>query len=226
MPFRLSSLRQDRWKRTERLHGKQGEKFLLHPLSGENGMKGFQSLLSKTKNALDRLVQTERYVCCAFLIIVTLITFVQVLMRFVFNAPFSWSEEVTLMFLVWFGYLCMAIDIHTDGHAALYFLYNHMNPTLKKTLDLIRHGLLMWFFAEMVKYGCMITKLNIRKPQPATRLSQGWLYAPLIVGGILMFLYSFVNFLSTIAKPRLQYREESEKPKTVDEINMERGGTV
>lgn len=189
-------------------------------------MKDKPRLLEKTRRCFDKLVETERYVCSVFLIVVTLITFVQVVMRFVFNAPFSWSEEVTLMFLVWFGYLCMAIDIYTDDHAALYFLYNHFGPKLKKAADVFRHGLLMWFFVEMIKYGWMLTKLNIRKPQPATRFSQGWLFAPLIVGGILMLVYSLVNMLSTIAKPLSEYHKESERPKTVDEMAMERGGTV
>ena len=85
----------------------------------------------KVRGYFDAFIQAERYICSVILIIVTLITFVQVVMRFVFDAPFSWSEEVTLMFLVWFGYLCMAIDVYTDDHAALYFLYNDI-PAIEK----------------------------------------------------------------------------------------------
>lgn len=83
------------------------------------------------------------------------------------------------MFLVWFGYLCMAVDIYNDSHAALYFLYNKMPPMIRKGADLLRHGLHSWLFALMIKYGYQITMLNIGKPQPATRFSQGWLFAPL-----------------------------------------------
>jgi TRAP-type C4-dicarboxylate transport system permease small subunit len=189
-------------------------------------MNNNQKVLMKIRGYFDAFIQAERYISSVILIIVTLITFVQVVMRFVFDAPFSWSEEVTLMFLVWFGYLCMAIDIYTDDHAALYFLYNRMSPVLRKGADLFRHGLLVWFFVEMIKYGWMLTKLNLPKPQPATRFSQGWLYAPLVVGGVLMLIYSLVNFISTILKPRSEYRRESDKPKTVEEITVERGGTV
>lgn len=189
-------------------------------------MNNNQKVLMKVRGYFDAFIQAERYICSVILIIVTLITFVQVVMRFVFDAPFSWSEEVTLMFLVWFGYLCMAIDIYTDDHAALYFLYNRMFPKLRKGADLFRHGLLVWFFAEMIKYGWMLTKLNLPKPQPATRFSQGWLYAPLIIGGALMLIYSLVNFGSTLLKPRSEYQRESDKPKTVEELTVERGGTV
>lgn len=189
-------------------------------------MQGCKKLLGKTRGLLDKLTHLERIICCYLLIVLVAITFVQVVMRFVFGAPFSWAEEMTLMFLVWFGYLCMAVDIYTDSHAALYFLYNKLPPVLRKGADLLRHGLLTWLFVEMIRYGWIITKLNIAKPQPATHLSQGWLFAPLVIGGALMVLYSVVNFLTALAKPLSEYQKESQKEKTVDDMNVERGGTV
>ncbi len=178
------------------------------------------------RRALDKVIHFKRYICAVLLIIMTSITFVQVVMRFVFRAPFSWSEEVTLMFLVWFGYICMSVDIYTDSHAALYFLYNKLPPVLKKLADLLRHGALLWLFCEMVKYGWIITKMNLPKPQPATHFSQGWLFAPLVVGGLFMALYALVNLLMVLLKPISEYRAKAEHEKTVDEMNVERGGTV
>lgn len=186
----------------------------------------FEILLEKIKKAFDKFAEMERYICCFFLIILVAITFLQVVMRFLFNSPFSWAEEVTLMFLVWFGYLCMAVDIYDDSHAALYFLYNKMPPVMRKGADLIRHGLLTWLFVLMIKYGWIITKLNLAKQQPATHMSQAWLFAPLIVGGVLMCVYAVFNFVRTLLKPLSEYKKESEHEKTIDELNVERGGTV
>lgn len=183
-------------------------------------------MLKKCKSVFDKFANMERYICCFLLIILVAITFLQVLMRFLFKSPFSWSEEATLMFLVWFGYLCMAVDIYDDSHAALYFLYNKMPPVLRKGADLIRHGLLTWLFVLMIKYGVIITKLNIPKQQPATHMSQAWLFAPLIVGGVLMCAYAVFNLIGTLLKPLSEYEKESNRKKTIDEINVERGGTV
>lgn len=189
-------------------------------------MNNLQSTTLKIRSGLEKVIHVERYVCSIVLIIVTLITFVQVTMRFVFRAPFSWSEEVTLMFLVWFGYLCMAIDIYTDDHAALYFLHKKLNPTLKKSADIMRHGLLTWFFSQMIRYGWMITKLNAPKRMPATKFSQSLMYAPLVFGGILMLIYSLVNLVDTILTPRSAYKKASDSPATAEELMVERGGTL
>lgn len=184
------------------------------------------AILRPVRRVLDIVTNAKRYICAVMLIIMLLISFAQVVMRFIFSSPFSWSEEATLMLLVWFGYFCMSVDIYTDSHAALYFLYNKMPPVLKKCADLFRQGLLAWFFIQMVIYGMKITKLNLPKPQPATQISQGWLFAPLVVGGVSMAIYAAVNFVTALAAPLSDYRPKSDAEKTVDELNKERGGTV
>lgn len=189
-------------------------------------MDSYPTLLVRTRTFFDKFLQVERYICSVLLMIVTALTFVQVTMRFLFSAPFSWSEEVTLMFLVWFGYLCMAIDIYTDDHAALYFLYNKMGPRLRKSMDFMRHGLLTFFFGAMIYYGYLLTKLNYYKYLPASKISQWVMYAPLMVGGLLMMIYSALNFLSVLFTPITSYYRDKDHEKTIEELTVERGGTV
>lgn len=180
--------------------------------------------LAKARAILDKVTEFERTLCCYVLMVEIAITFVQVVLR-TFGHPFSWSEEATLMLLVWFGYLCIPLDIYTDSHAALYFLYEKVSPLWRKILDLGRHGILVWFGVYMCKYGLMITKLAIPKRQPATGFSQGWLFAPLVLGGILIALYAGFNFILASLKPTSEY-VSSGAPKTAEELNKERGGSV
>ena len=188
-------------------------------------MKETKDKLKPVRELVQKFINMEKLLCSLMLVIMVVITFTQVIMRFIFNAPFSWSEEITLILLVWFGYLCMPIDIFSDSHAALYFLYNKLPSAVKKAADLIRHGLLIWLFVEMMIYGMTITKLNLPKLQPATRISQGWLFAPLVVGGGLMLIYSILNLISTILKPLSEYKKEAETEKDIAQLNRERGGT-
>lgn len=57
----------------------------------------------------------------------------------------------------------MPIDIFSDSHAALYFLYNKLPSAVKKAADLIRHGLLIWLFVEMMIYGMTINQVKSSK---------------------------------------------------------------
>ncbi|WP_257225402.1 TRAP transporter small permease subunit [Treponema parvum] len=100
-----------------------------------------------------------------------------------------------------------------------YFAYGKLPPVVKKFLDLGRHGILVWFSILMIKYGAKITALNIAKKQPATQLSQGLLFAPLVVGGILMAVYAAFNFASVCLKPLSEYVVDKNAVKTIDEMN-------
>lgn len=162
--------------------------------------------MHQIKKVVDKFVEIKRLICSIMLIIMTIITFIQVIMRYCFNAPFSWAEEVTLMLLVWFGYLCMSLDIHTDSHASITFLYDRFPPILKKCADLIRHLLLTFFFGNMVFYGYKLTMLSLPKSQPASGFSQGWLFAPLLIVGSFMLVYSVLNLISVFYKT--YYKEE------------------
>ena len=84
-----------------------------------------------------------------------------------------------MILLVWFGYLCMPIDIFRIlmQHYIFFFIIKLPSP-VKKAADLVRHGLLIWLFVEMMIYGMTITKLNLPKLQPATRISQGGFCPP------------------------------------------------
>jgi TRAP-type C4-dicarboxylate transport system permease small subunit len=153
------------------------------------------------RNGLNKIAQAKRYVCAFLLTVMLIITFVQVVLRYFFNAPFSWAVEITLMLLVSFGYLCMSLHVLSDSHVAIYFLYNHLPAGIRKFLDLVRHGLLAFFFVNMVRYGFVITRLNMSKRQPASGLSQGWLFLPLLVGGSFMLIYSVFNFIHALINP-------------------------
>ena len=189
-------------------------------------MKNFKETHKKIRSGLNKIIVVDQHICAIMLMVMTALTFVQVLLRYVFNNPFSWSEEATLMMLVWFGYLCMSIDIFKDEHAALYFLYNKVNGKTKKILDFVRHGLLAWFFFLLIKYGIMLCKLNLKKIQPATQMSYVWRYIPLLIGGVMMFVFCISNFISAILKPVAEYEAESHKEMTIEDKAKENGGSL
>src|SRR4030042_1138000 len=58
------------------------------------------------------------------LLAMTLIICYQVVMRYVFNASPSWSEEVSLILLIWFGILSIPIGVKLHLHIGIEYIYN------------------------------------------------------------------------------------------------------
>ena len=55
--------------------------------------------------------------------VMTLVIFVQVVMRYVFKSPFVWAEEFSRYLLVWISCLGAAYGIRTGMHIAVQFAY-------------------------------------------------------------------------------------------------------
>ncbi len=166
--------------------------------------------MKKIRFYLEKLVNFEKWFCVISLTIMLVINFMQVLMRYVFNAPFAWSEEIILVLLVWFGFFCMSIDIFYDSHISLTGIYSHLNEKGKKILNIFKHFLLSAFFFYMVVYGKQLLAISMRKKLPASHISQGFQFAPMMIGGFIMFVFSLINLASVITNTKIESREERE----------------
>lgn len=56
-------------------------------------MKETKDKLKPVRELVQKFINMEKLLCSLMLVIMVVITFTQVIMRFIFNAPFSWSEE-------------------------------------------------------------------------------------------------------------------------------------
>lgn len=154
--------------------------------------------MSKIRKGLGVIVTIEKYICCVLLVLMLIICFTAVVMRYAFSSPLVWSEEVILTFLVWFGFLCISIGVFGDEHIAIEGLYNTFPAVVKKGLDVLRHILLLVFGIFMTYYGWKVFKINLVKRLPATHWPQGLQYFPMVVGGVLTTIYSAVNLVEEL----------------------------
>lgn len=160
-------------------------------------MNNFIKIINKLSKSITALAS-------AMLFIMLVITFVQVIFRYCFNSPIMWAEEITLVMLIWFGYMVISVGVWEQRHIALESLYLKLNRNVQRVLDGIRHILLTGFSILMIYYGLDLVELAKKQYLPASHLNRGWLYAILIVSGGLMVLYSLTN----LAKLLVNYKEE------------------
>lgn len=165
--------------------------------------------MSRVRGYLRYLVALEKYICCVLLVIMLIVCFTAVVLRYAFGKPLVWSEEVILTLLIWFGFLCISIGTFGDSHIAIEGAYNAFPPIMRKACDLLRHVLLMVFGFLMAYFGWKVFKINLLKRLPATHWSQGVQYFPIVVGGFLTMIYSALNLVEYITGKTPSKEEES-----------------
>lgn len=135
------------------------------------------------------------WVCHLLLVVITSVICMQVFLRFVLSRPTSWSEEIALLCLIWFGLLAIAIGIRRHEHVAISFLRNLLPTPMAVTLDYVAQGLMAVFMLAVLVYGRDLLALAGQQLLPASGLPKQWLYLPTIAGGLLGVLNAVANIV-------------------------------
>ena len=127
------------------------------------------SFLGKLVYGYDKL---EEYVLCASLVVTTLIIFVQVIMRSVFNSSLTWSEELTRYIFIWQIWMGVSIAQKDKAHIKVEILKSFVkNQKFLAVVDVIATILLIAFNIFLVTSGIdlvqqMITRGNVSSAMP------------------------------------------------------------
>lgn len=85
--------------------------------------------------------------------VMTVIIFLQVVMRYVFMAPFAWSEELSRYLLVWISCLGSAYAVRKVMHINIVFVRNLFPDTVKTLMSISSHVIVMLFFIFCLYHG-------------------------------------------------------------------------
>ena len=90
------------------------------------------------------------------LVAITIIVFMGVAARYVFRAPFEWSDEFAIYGFIWLCFLGSALAEKKDTHFRVTFLVDKMGPRLRLVIEILMNVLLLvilyQFFWDSVKY--------------------------------------------------------------------------
>ena len=160
-------------------------------------------------SAIRLLHTTIEWVCVALLVAMIVVTVYQVFMRSVVNNATSWSEEVALLLMIWFGYLGMALGVRENVHISIEFVFVRLPRGAQIVVGAIGRILVGVFSFAMVWEGVHLTSISTVQRLPATRLPRSSLYIVLILSGFLMVAYIAEAAVKTIRDMRSRRRGET-----------------
>ncbi|QRF65192.1 TRAP transporter small permease [Ponticoccus alexandrii] len=125
---------------------------------------------------------------CGLLFAVMLVAILgQVLMRYAFSAPLSWSEELARYTMVWLAMLASALCARKGQHLAL-ISAEMLPPRLRLPLRLIGTVIACAILSVLFWHAWDLAERAIRQRTPGLGLSMSWIYAALPTGFALMIL--------------------------------------
>ncbi|WP_282939235.1 TRAP transporter small permease [Paenibacillus sp. RC67] len=136
----------------------------------------------------------ESFSMTALLAMILIVT-TQVLTRKLFNFVLFWSEEVTLLLLVWFSFLGIAFGFREHLHLAIDTFTSKFSPKVNWVLDRIIYASTFAFGVYLILSGTEFTILMNESTLAATKLPNSVIYAVMPITGLLICVYSLLQFM-------------------------------
>lgn len=101
---------------------------------------------------LDRL---EELIVAVMLALMTITTFTQVVMRYVFNSGFTWALELTTVFFAVMIFIGISYGVRIGAHIGIDALVKHLPPGLRRVVSIVAVVLCL-IYAGIVIYGSWV----------------------------------------------------------------------
>src|SRR5262245_6538120 len=125
--------------------------------------------------------------------------FYQVVGRYLFNAPPSWSEELARFLQVWIALLASALGIQQGMHLGVDYLLHTVPLRGRAFLEILVHLLVSGFLLVLLVQGVNILQVAAVQTSPAMGINMWYAYLAVPVGAALMLLESLLKLGQSLA---------------------------
>ena len=127
---------------------------------------------------------------------ITLLVAWQVFGRYVMNDTPTWAESLTLVLVLYVALIGAAVGVRDAGHIGMESLLVLVSEPVRVKLEIVIYALVDVFGAMMLWYGGGLTAGVLSYKIPTLGISEGFHYAPLMVSGALIALFSVEHVIA------------------------------
>jgi len=146
----------------------------------------FKSVFSFSYRLFLWVEKLFQYLAMGMLASMVAIICYQVALRFFLNISPSWTEEIAIVLMIWFGMLSIPIGVRLNLHIGIEYLFNHFPSGVKTAAARFIFLLIGIFGALMVVYGMELVGFMSMSTLPATKLPTSVEYIVIPVSGALL----------------------------------------
>ncbi|HHX36699.1 MAG TPA: TRAP transporter small permease [Clostridiaceae bacterium] len=156
--------------------------------------------MNKLKKALNTLLGI---LAGGSLALMTILVTYQVITRYIFQNPATWTEELVSYMFAWSSLLGASYVFGERGHMNIPVVAQKFKPAGQKALGIIGEIILIFFSLVIMIYGGIrITNLTMGQMTSSLGTPVGTFYTVMPVAGVLNILYAIMNIVD-IAKDKV-----------------------
>jgi len=146
----------------------------------------------------DKMEKLVNFILIVSLGLMVILIFSQVIARFVFNRPLSWTEELSRHLMIWMAFIATAIAYRHGAHLSIDLLAQRLAGKKRVLLELFFLIIIIFFLSYMIKYGIELTQKTFRQTSSALQYPMSYVYLSIPSSGILMIVFTIEKFIDTV----------------------------
>lgn len=151
-------------------------------------MKSLAQLVGKALEAL----------CVLILTAMSILVFVNVVLRYGFNSSISVTEEVSRYMFVWLAFLGAVLAFSENQHVSVTVLTDKLSPVGRSLLRLVTDAAMLFCCYLIVDGSWIQFQLNLNNLAPISGLPQGITYLASVIAGSLIGILIVARMFTTI----------------------------
>ncbi|WP_303818265.1 TRAP transporter small permease [Actinobacillus minor] len=151
-------------------------------------MKSLAQLVGKALEAL----------CVLILTAMSILVFVNVVLRYGFNSSISVTEEVSRYMFVWLAFLGAVLAFSENQHVSVTVLTDKLSPVGRSLLRLVTDAAMLFCCYLIIDGSWIQFQLNLNNLAPISGLPQGITYLASVIAGSLIGILIVARMFTTI----------------------------
>jgi TRAP-type C4-dicarboxylate transport system permease small subunit len=145
---------------------------------------------------LTRYCKLLEFFIAACLVVMVLLVFGNVVLRYGFNSGITVSEEMSRWLFVWLTFMGAVVALHEHAHLGTEMLVGHLGPIGKKICLVLGYALMLLTCWLIFRGALEQTKINWDVSAPSSGASMAWFYSV----GMIFSVSSAVMLLNDLFK--------------------------
>jgi len=152
--------------------------------------------------------KTTEVVIVLLFVVLVVVVFYQVVARYIFNDPPSWTEELARYCQVWIILLTSSICIRKGTHLAVDYFDHKINRKAKGIINIIMSALITLYILVILIFGWKLMIAGQYQLSPALQIKMSFVYMVFPISGVLMLLEALIK-TSSLIKERIHNLSEN-----------------
>lgn len=148
------------------------------------------------KNILNKVDAFIEYLFMGVLLLLVALVFMQVFCRYILKFTPTWSEETSIILMIWMGFITSAIGVKKGMHLSISAVVGLFPKSIQKVFYYFDEIAVFIFGYVLVRYGGELSIHTMSSIMPATEIPSGFLYLCLPVSGIMICFYCIMRIIN------------------------------